>query len=431
MPASSAPSDRTVVLATVPADEPPPPVSPPPAVSGLHVPPPPGRGEYLFGERGGVAFLVGKGDEVEVVHNGRAGKPCAAVNSIALSPDGKRIAYGALEGGKWRVVVDGREGAPFSAVRQVAFSPDGSHVAYQAMDGDLWKLVVDTTIKTETRTRFLNHEFGRDSSRLVFITDVGDDDRGRLIVSDLSFKTQVVVDPRAASLVLSADRTRAAAVSATGGRQRLLSFALDRPNDVQRGPPQDSAGSAVFGPDGTSLAYLATRSGRSYVVLGAQDAPLPAVGEMVGQLAVRPDGKAVGALIFSQAGADFRPFFAEAGPPEAVYLEADGLVYSGDGRAHAYAARREDGWVVVVDGHEGPVFDRVVTPVFSPDGTRLAYRARKDGKRFVVVADLAGATLKQHSAFEQVFPVLFTPDGKSIAYGVKDGRQLAWRVEAP
>jgi hypothetical protein len=29
-----------------------------------------------------------------------------------------------------------------------------------------------------------------------------------------------------------------------------------------------------------------------------------------------------------------------------------------------------------------------------------------------------------------VFPVQFTADGKSIAYGVKDGRQLAWKVEA-
>jgi hypothetical protein len=36
-----------------------------------------------------------------------------------------------------------------------------------------------------------------------------------------------------------------------------------------------------------------------------------------------------------------------------------------------------------------------------------------------------------HAAYEQVFPVQFTADGKSIGYGVKDGQQLAWKVQAP
>jgi Tol biopolymer transport system component len=82
-----------------------------------------------------------------------------------------------------------------------------------------------------------------------------------------------------------------------------------------------------------------------------------------------------------------------------------------------------------VNGKEGPAFERVVTPVFSPDDKRLVYRARKDGKRFVVVADTGGKTIKQHPAYEQVFQTVFTADGKSIAYGVKDGKKLIWKVE--
>ncbi len=83
----------------------------------------------------------------------------------------------------------------------------------------------------------------------------------------------------------------------------------------------------------------------------------------------------------------------------------------------------------MANGKEGPVFDRVVTPLFSPDGTLLVCCARKDGRRFVVVADAGGKTVRRHQAYEQVFPVTFTSDGKSVAYGVKDGNKLIWKVE--
>ena len=104
-------------------------------------------------------------------------------------------------------------------------------------------------------------------------------------------------------------------------------------------------------------------------------------------------------------------------------------MYSGDSGLHAYAARKGNNWFVVVNGKEGPAFDRVVTPMFSPDGSRLVYRARQDGKRFVVVADANGKVIRQHPAYEQVFPVAFTADGNSVAYGVKDGRKLIWKVD--
>ncbi len=46
-----------------------------------------------------------------------------------------------------------------------------------------------------------------------------------------------------------------------------------------------------------------------------------------------------------------------------------------------------------------------------------------------MVADANGKTISQHPAYEQVFPVTFTSDGKSVAYGVKDGQKLIWKVE--
>ena len=112
-----------------------------------------------------------------------------------------------------------------------------------------------------------------------------------------------------------------------------------------------------------------------------------------------------------------------------MYDEAVNLVYSKDARFYAYAARKGRNWFVVVNGKEGPAFDRVVTPLFSPDSKYLVYRARKNGKRFVVIADISGKTIQLHPAYEQVHQTVFTPDGKPVAYGVKDGRRLIWKVE--
>ena len=170
-----------------------------------------------------------------------------------------------------------------------------------------------------------------------------------------------------------------------------------------------------------------------FVVLDGREERLPA-GDIVGgnhggALVAGPDQGAVGVLMMSSGAVSFRELFVGGGRSEPAHEEAEALVYGREGRSHAYVARRGDRWFVVANGKEGPAFDRVVSPGFSPDGKVLVYRARQDGKRFVVQADANGRTIRQHPAYEQVFPVRFTADGKSVAYGVKDGRQLAWKVE--
>jgi hypothetical protein len=164
------------------------------------------------------------------------------------------------------------------------------------------------------------------------------------------------------------------------------------------------------------------------VVLGEREESAPS--EMMSSPVVRSGGKGVGFLVASGATVHLEHFAVDAGRRGSDYEDAEGLVYGPDGASHAYAARRGGSWFVVVNGQEGPPFDRVVTPVFSPDGRWVAYRARKDGKRFVVLAETSGKTVRLHPAYEQVFPVQFSADGKAAVYGVKDGRQLAWKVEA-
>jgi hypothetical protein len=356
-------------------------------VVGLHAPIAytPGVGPLVFAERGaGVAFVVDEERGSRVVHGAREGKRYAAVGQPALSPDGTRVAHGALVDGRWRMVVDGEEGPAYDAVKGPVFSPDGAHVAYQAMDGELWRLVVDRTASRGSRSRVLAHRFSADSTRIAYLDDADGEGKGRLVVSDLRFQKPTVV--------------------AAG----VTSFAL--------------------GADG-SLAWIAARSGKRFVVANGREEELS--GELRGPLVVGTGGASIAALVRSDDGVRLRRFFAGAGGAGPAYDDAEELVASADGRSHAFAARRGPSWFLVVDGMEGAPFDRVVTPRFRPDGKMVAYRARKDGRRFVVVADADGKTRTVHPPFAQVFPVEWAADGSTVSYGIVQGRQAMWREEAP
>lgn len=424
----SAVADKTMVLATITTEEKPQSIAPP---SGLGIHPSPATMfQFIFSELGGgVAYIVEKAGMSRVVHNGNSGKPYKAVGTVALSPDGKRIAYGALVDGKWRMVIDGKEGAPFNTLKYPVFSPDGAHLAYQAMAGERWHIVVDTTPNQGTLKRYLYHEiFSADSSKIAYVEDVDDKNRGRLVVSDLAFAKPKIIASGVSFIISNKDKSRVAAISASDNKQGAIDFSFDRPDAARKGTLYDAVSALVFGPDCVALAYVAERAGKPFMVLGDRELALPD-GVRIGSHVIHPDKKTVGVLMSSNNTVFLQQLSPGSGNREIGYEAAEGLEYSREGRFHVYAAQKGESWFVVVNGKEGPAFDRVVTPKFSPDGKFLVYRARKSGKRFVVVADTAGNTIKTHPAYEQVFDVVFTGDGKSVAYGVKDGPKLIWKVE--
>lgn len=423
-------ADKSAILATIQDGEEPP--------AGIPAAGPAGHAplsiylEVTFASRGGgVAYTVGKGERVYVVHNGRRGILFESTGPVEFSPDGSRIAYRAMADEKWRMVVDGKEGEPFSALMEPKFSPDGRHVAYRAMKGELWHLVVDATVNSGTRTRYCSHEFSGDSAHIAYI-DIVDEKtgKGRLVVSDISFKKERTVDPGVTDTVLNTDRTAVAAISRNAaGRERVIQFTFAKPDAVTRGAAEyDKIHSLGFAPSGTDLAYFGERQGRMYGVFNGKEEILPE-GVTPGIPVINQAGKSVGVLMSANDSVYLYQMFRNSGRVGNVYDEAEWLFYSSDGALSAFAARKGNRWFVVANGTEGPAFDRVVTPKFSPDGKYLVYRARKEGKRFVVVADASGAVLRRHPAYEQVFDVQFTSDGRSVAYGVKDGKKLIWKVE--
>jgi hypothetical protein len=391
-----------------------------------------GRAETVFSERaGGIAEVIQQDQRTRVTHNGATGKAWESVGEMALSRDGRRCAYAALERGKWRVVADGAEGAPFDAIRLPIFSPDGAHLAYQAMRGERWLLVVDGEVRGETKTRYLDHAFGGDSSRLVFVDEVDGDERGRLVVADLALKRKEVAASGVSAFAMNDAGTRVAATVVGKDGKSVVALALDRPARIERGGRYDEVSDVVFGVDGGTVAYYAERGGARFAVHEGREVPLGDA-DLVGSPVVIPSrGGMAGLVSVPGGGVRFREPLGPQAREEASYDEAGALVYSRDGRFHAYAARRGETWFLVLNGKEGPPFDRVVSPVFRKDGAMVAYRVRKNGARFVVVVGTADGAVRLHAQHEQVFPASFTPDGDAIAYGVRDGRRAEWVVEAP
>lgn len=418
-------ASSTVVLAQVGAAT--------PAGAGELPPPPVGGSDFVFSERaGGVAWAARAGEQFQVIHNGRAGLAYKLIGEVVLSADGRRHAYAAMVGDRWRMVVDGTEGPPFNEMGLPVFSPDGARVAYPAKLGPTWRLHVDGQMIAEAEAAFGLVEFCGDPARLAFIEAPDDRGRGRLVIAELASGAKTVVAPRVSDIIKSPDRRWIAAIAPEGERQeRILSVALDGPSParVARGRVFDKVEQVVLGREG-ALAFLGVRAGVRFAVLDGREARLGkddaiALGHVNG-LVIRPDRKGFGALVGGNGEpVTFREYLVKPGAKAPRFEEGESLVYSGDSRSHAYAARRGARWFVVVDGKEGPSFDRVVSPSFSPDGRLLVYRARQDGKRFVVVADRTGATLRQLPAHEQVFPILISEDGTEITYGVKDGPKLA------
>jgi len=383
----------------------------------------------VFNARGrGVAYVAQKEGMLHIVHNGKAGRPITGMDQMVIGPDGQRIAYGAMVDGKWRMVIDDGVGVDSDEVGEPVFSPDSLHIAYSARIGDKWRMVVDNRMSEGVRSFDGKPLFSADAKKVAYVEQVGENGALRLVVSDLEFKTRNVKESTGALVVSNRDNTRMAAVRQGKNKQRVIQFSFDRPDAVTEGPQYDSISNLVFGADGVSVAYIAERGGKRFLALNGKEERLPD-GAPAGPPVVRPDNNGVGVILNSAAGFVLHQAFFNDGSKNKASDEAADLVYSSDSSLYAYVARKGDAWFVVVNGKEGPAFDRVVTPMFSPDGSRLVYRARQDGKRFVVVADANGKVIRQHPAYEQVFPVAFTADGKSVAYGVKDGNKLIWKVE--
>lgn len=376
------------------------------------------------------AYIARDKEGVHVTHNGKRGKTYSGIDStsLAISPDGKRVAYCAQQSGRWYVVVDTQEYGPFDDKGGPVFSPDSRHVAFEAKKGELWHIASDTGLSTPAESITGKPQFSHDSTKIMYIREKKDDGF-HLMINDLSFNVLADHSIKSISLVEDPSQRSVYLIDKLDRNFQVKSFPYDNPKLVLQHGIYPEVINPKLSQDGKKLSLLYRIKGENYLALNGSDTKIP-----LGGLPQPPyflaDGS-IGVVVEGKNGTTPHRFFSKnqfAVPSK--YKEVSDLVVTPDGVQNAYLAIKNEQFIIVCNGIEGPVYDRVTSPQFSPDGKYLVYRARRNNIRFVVIADAAtNRVIREHTGYDRVFETTFTPDGASVAYGAIDGNKIIWKVE--
>jgi HEAT repeat protein len=326
------------------------------------------------------------------------------------SPDGTKIAYSQRIDSDERYVVAGLQGringSFYQNVRDFVFCPNGEHYAYKALVGDMQIAVVDGS-EGPQYDEIYKIVFSQDGERYAYMADKGD-------------KVVVVVDGREEGPYES---TTGESVISSAGQHVLYTIVKEGTNYVVvDGKIQEQIGySPVVSPDGSRWAYSRSASYAGdpcYIVLDGEEMDL-GKDNRVSQMVFSPDGLRFAYDLVPGGGAyGNHVVVADAVRGKEYPFPGVGkIVFSPDGSRTAYWAKAEgDGFMMVLDGVEGKIYDEISDPVFSPDGNHLAYTAKdKDGK-FVVLDSEEG------TRYGDVWGLTFGMGGR-LAYVAKDSRE--------
>jgi hypothetical protein len=370
-----------------------------------------------------------------VVTDGGEQAPYALIAAPLFSPDG-RLTYAARRGSQWFAVLDGQEGPPYDAIGTLVFSAQGGRLAYTARRGKRAVLVSDGREVGEYDSLDVP-TFSRDGTRLAVRAKRGKDafvvvdgresppyrETGAYVFTPdgrhLAFvgrddAAHVVVDGKS---VRAYDEVNALFASAEGGHVAVCARQGRKWRmvvDDREAPEYDDVvcTASPFSPDGGRVAYFARRGRQWLVAFDGSETPA-----------------------FDDVGSRSSPF-----SPDGVHSIWKGIAptFSPDGSRLAFAAKKGERWVVRADRQESKEYDEVVgdTLTFSPDGRRLAYRARRGPKWLVVTDgregpeydDLVGNERPGRFARLDPQPPVFSPDGRWVAYPARRGKR--WVVAA-
>jgi hypothetical protein len=158
-----------------------------------------------------------------------------------------------------------------------------------------------------------------------------------------------------------------------------------------------STGSPVYSADGRHIAFKVMNESKMGVVIDDRnDARFNY--EYVDEIALKPDGS------------------------EAAFVACTGCKLNaehGSQVLHGVKATGGKWWVVYGKLRVGE-YDLARFPAWSPDGTAIAYAAKRGEKWFVI----AGS--KQSEACDDVACVVWSNDGRCVWYGCVKGNELWW-----
>lgn len=184
-------------------------------------------------------------------------------------------------------------------------------------------------------------------------------------------------------------------------------------------PEYASAGGIIFSPDSKKIAYKASTGKGSQVIINGVPEP-KTYSSIPEKLVFSPDSNKIAYQVIKQEfDQELNPqqrktFVVVNGEEMKNYTNIFGISFSPDNKLIFNAASvGKVGSFLVIDGVEREP-DYGSTPVFSPDGKQMAYKALtgvdKDKKTFIVINN------KKSELYKEAYIIGFSPDSKHFAY---------------
>lgn len=394
-------------------------------------------GEVRFSDDGYQAAVVLKKD----------GKVYMSINS-ALSPmyddvrapvfhaNSKQYAFVARKDGKECIVLNGREGAFYDRIEKPIITSD-ARLVYAAKRNNKWFIISGDKVSQAFDSPGPSLYASSDGKRLAFIEQNSTTKKLNLCICSSKLKdyargreydeiSDVSNNSSGSHLAYRVVKNR---------KQTVVLFDFRQPGCIEKeGGWHEKVGNFALSNNGEHVAFFAQRMEKHYLVNAKEEWPCTDY-KMLFDISVSDKGNALytGAIKYSI-------ILSLDGKVIGDRLESiDDLSFSSDSNHSLFIAgpcpfipptsTRSEMSYLVIDGHESKKYDKIVGPRFAPDNTHVVFRARAAGQRFLVVANKTGQILREHPPYEAVWDFKFSPDGKYVAYGVKTGQELWWKVE--
>lgn len=170
-----------------------------------------------------------------------------------FSPDGKRMAYLAGEGGENFYYIDGKKDGPYQPEGSIVFSPDSQRIIYFALEGEEWFAILDGE-RIGPYQGVTEPVFSGDSKRVGYVALL-EDKAYAFIDQDKYGPYDEIGTP-----IFSPDSQRFAFAGKNDGKYFIVV------DGIERGP-YELTGFPVFSPDSRRLAYAVMEGDKSFIIV--------------------------------------------------------------------------------------------------------------------------------------------------------------------